>query len=189
MTKRSIMAQQGQKIADQSLFSANPSPLDCVLTLGAVNCEKARELCALMHPQCFVAVDIAGDFLHLAVAGLRGSSPGLDVRTVVADLNEEITLLGELLIRPDDVCIHVFWWERCPRRHRTCSPPHMAQAAGLAHGFYRGFVGSAPRARFSADPKRPSRAGRRAQRPQIASLIAKRRATPPVPRRAVPSGA
>jgi hypothetical protein len=49
-----------------------------------------------VHPQCFVAVDITGDFLHEAVAGLRVGFPGLDVRTVVADLNEEITLPGDL---------------------------------------------------------------------------------------------
>ena len=95
-TERAIMAQHGQEMAEQIACAARPSPLACVIELGAGNCEKARELCTLLHPQCFVAVDIAGDFLHESVAGLRESFPGLDVRAVVADLNEEIILPADL---------------------------------------------------------------------------------------------
>lgn len=95
-TERAIMAQHGQEMAEQIATASKSNTLGCVIELGAGNCEKARELCALLHPQCFVAVDIAGDFLHESVAGLRESLPGLDVRAVVADLHEEIILPGDL---------------------------------------------------------------------------------------------
>jgi L-histidine Nalpha-methyltransferase len=99
-TERAIMAQHGQEMAEQITSQTGPSPLGCVIELGAGNCEKARELCALLQPQCFVAVDIAGDFLRESVAGLRGSLPTLDVRAVVADLNEEIILPADLPAGP-----------------------------------------------------------------------------------------
>ena len=61
-----------------------------LIELGAGNCEKARALCALIEPKCFVAVDIASDFVRDAANGLRCTFPALDVRVVVADLNDEI---------------------------------------------------------------------------------------------------
>lgn len=57
-----------------------------VIELGAGNCEKARALCDLIAPRCFVAVDISGDFLQEAVARMRGAFPALDIRAVVADI-------------------------------------------------------------------------------------------------------
>lgn len=89
-TERAIMQAHGEEIGRQVGRGAT------VIELGAGNCEKARRLCALIEPGCFVAVDISADFLHQAVDGLRDAFPALDVRAVVADL------LGELAL-PDDI--------------------------------------------------------------------------------------
>ncbi|MBL8424912.1 MAG: L-histidine N(alpha)-methyltransferase [Candidatus Accumulibacter phosphatis] len=89
-TERAIMRAHGEEIGRLVGRGAT------VIELGAGNCEKARRLCALIEPACFVAVDISADFLHRAVAGLRAAFPALDVRPVVADL------LGELAL-PDDI--------------------------------------------------------------------------------------
>lgn len=89
-TERAIMQAHGEEIGRQVGRGAT------VIELGAGNCEKARHLCALIEPRCFVAVDISADFLHRAVAGLRAAFPALDVRPVVADLLDELAL-------PDDI--------------------------------------------------------------------------------------
>jgi len=89
-TERSIMETHGREIGNRIAAGAT------VIELGAGNCEKARTLCASIQPKCFVAVDISADFLHEAVAGLRSSFPALDVRTVVADLNDEIILPADV---------------------------------------------------------------------------------------------
>ncbi len=60
-----------------------------VIELGAGNCEKARALCRLIEPKCFVAIDISGDFLQQAVDRLRDVFPELDIRTVVADIFDQ----------------------------------------------------------------------------------------------------
>lgn len=85
-TERAIMQAHGEEIGRQVGRGAT------VIELGAGNCEKARHLCALLEPRCFVAVDISADFLHRAVAGLRAAFPALDVRPVVADLLDELAL-------------------------------------------------------------------------------------------------
>lgn len=89
-TERAIMQAHGEEIGRQVGRGAT------VIELGAGNCEKARRLCALIDPVCFVAVDISADFLHQAVDGLRAAFPALDVRPVVADLLDELVL-------PDDI--------------------------------------------------------------------------------------
>ena len=89
-TERSIMETHGREIGGRIAAGTT------VIELGAGNCEKARALCGLIRPRCFVAVDISADFLHEAVAGLRSSFPVLDVRTVVADLNDEIVLPADV---------------------------------------------------------------------------------------------
>ena len=89
-TERAIMQAHGDEIG--RLVGSGAT----VIELGAGNCEKARRLCALIQPTCFVAVDISADFLHQAVGGLRHAFPALDVRPVVADL------MGELAL-PDDI--------------------------------------------------------------------------------------
>lgn len=67
-----------------------------VIELGAGNCEKARALCRLLRPACFVGVDISADYLQHAVRRLRDDVPGLDARAVGADMTQGVTL-------PDDI--------------------------------------------------------------------------------------
>ncbi|HUW36614.1 MAG TPA: L-histidine N(alpha)-methyltransferase [Rhodocyclaceae bacterium] len=67
-----------------------------VIELGAGNCEKARDLCGLLRPARFVAVDIAAEFLQEAVERLRSAFPGLDARAVAADLTAKIVLPADL---------------------------------------------------------------------------------------------
>lgn len=69
----------------------------CTLVeLGAGNCQKARTLCRLVQPACFVGVDISADFLQAAVQGLRDDFPGLDARAVGGDMTQGVAL-------PDDI--------------------------------------------------------------------------------------
>lgn len=67
-----------------------------VIELGAGNCEKAKILCELIAPACFVAVDISEEFLHEAVKELRAALPTIDIRAVAGDLNREIALPADL---------------------------------------------------------------------------------------------
>jgi len=67
-----------------------------LVELGAGNCQKARSLCRLAQPACFVGVDISADFLRSAVQGLREEFPGLDARAVGGDFTQGIDL-------PDDI--------------------------------------------------------------------------------------
>lgn len=67
-----------------------------LIELGAGNCQKARNLCRLVQPACFVGVDISAEFLESAVQGLRDDFPGLDARAVAGDMTQGISL-------PDDI--------------------------------------------------------------------------------------
>lgn len=67
-----------------------------LVELGAGNCQKARTLCRLVQPACFVGVDISADFLQAAVQGLRDDFPGLDARAVGGDMTQGVAL-------PDDI--------------------------------------------------------------------------------------
>lgn len=89
-TERAIMATHADALA------LRIGPGATVIEAGAGNCEKARTLCATIRPRCFVGVDIAAAFLQQAVAGLRREFPSLDVRSVVADLLDEIVLPADL---------------------------------------------------------------------------------------------
>ncbi len=71
-------------------------PQPTLIELGAGNCEKARALFSLLRPRCFVAVDISADFIRDAVAGLQAAFPEVDIRAVVADINEEIVLPADV---------------------------------------------------------------------------------------------
>jgi dimethylhistidine N-methyltransferase len=85
-TEREIMATHARDIAQK--VGAGGTAIE----LGAGNCEKARALCQLIQPACFVAVDISAEFLHAAVAGLRADFPAMAVHPVAADLMDEIAL-------------------------------------------------------------------------------------------------
>ena len=67
-----------------------------LIELGAGNCHKARNLCRLVQPACFVGVDISVDFLEAAVQGLRDEFPGLDARAVGGDMTQSIDLPGDI---------------------------------------------------------------------------------------------
>lgn len=67
-----------------------------LVELGAGNCQKARTLCRLVQPACFVGVDISADFLQAAVQSLRDDFPGLDARAVGGDMTQGVAL-------PDDI--------------------------------------------------------------------------------------
>jgi len=67
-----------------------------VVELGAGNCQKARTLCRLVRPACFVGVDISADFLNAAVQGLREDFPGLDARALGGDMTQGVQLPGDI---------------------------------------------------------------------------------------------
>jgi L-histidine Nalpha-methyltransferase len=89
-TEHAILCMHGQDIKAGIATDAT------VIELGAGNCEKARVLCDLIKPRCFVAVDISGDFLHQAVARMREAFPALDIRAVVADIFDQAPLPSDL---------------------------------------------------------------------------------------------
>ncbi|MCF8178721.1 MAG: L-histidine N(alpha)-methyltransferase [Sulfuritalea sp.] len=89
-TERAIMKEHGAEISRQVGAGGT------VIELGAGSCEKARDLCELIQPECFVAVDISAEFLHEAADGLRAACPDLDVRVVAADLTAEMTMPADL---------------------------------------------------------------------------------------------
>ena len=89
-TERRIMAASGEDIAQRVGAGA------AVIELGAGSCEKARELCQLLAPTHFVAVDISTEFLHEAVAQLRVALPGVDVRALAADLTADVAMPADL---------------------------------------------------------------------------------------------
>jgi len=89
-TERGIMADHADDIA-KTIGTGRT-----VIELGAGNCEKARSLCRLISPKCFVAVDISAEFLQEAVKGLRSDFPALDVRVVATDLSAEVVLPPDL---------------------------------------------------------------------------------------------
>jgi len=67
-----------------------------VIELGAGSCEKARTLCRLLQPECFVGVDISADFLREGVARLCEDLPQLKAHAVAADLTRPIRLPAEV---------------------------------------------------------------------------------------------
>lgn len=67
-----------------------------LIELGAGNCQKARNLCRLLQPSCFVGVDISADFLQASIQGLRDDLPGLDARAVAGDLTQGVVLPGDI---------------------------------------------------------------------------------------------
>ena len=67
-----------------------------LIELGAGNCQKARALCRLVQPACFVGVDISAEFLQEAVQRLRQDFPALDARALAGDMTLGVAL-------PDDI--------------------------------------------------------------------------------------
>ncbi|WP_433140041.1 L-histidine N(alpha)-methyltransferase [Actinomadura nitritigenes] len=66
-----------------------------LLELGAGSGEKTRLLLGALEGtlRAYVPVDVSGDFLEEAAAGIAADHPGLTVRTVVADYEQHLHLL------------------------------------------------------------------------------------------------
>lgn len=89
-TEDALMQQHGADIA-RSLGTGRT-----LIELGAGNCQKARMLCPLIRPACFVGVDISADFLHSAVSALGRDLPWLDVRAVSGDMTRGVKLPADI---------------------------------------------------------------------------------------------
>lgn len=89
-TEAAVIAQYGDEIARAVGRGGT------VVELGAGNCQKARTLCRLLQPDCFVGVDISADFLATAVQGLSAEFPGLDARAVGGDITRGVVLPADI---------------------------------------------------------------------------------------------
>lgn len=85
-TERHILDSHAEALAQQI------PPGATVIEWGAGNCDKARQLCAVLAPGFFVALDISADCLRAGVQQLQAVCPALQVRAVVADLTLDFTL-------------------------------------------------------------------------------------------------
>lgn len=85
-TEKALLQARGTDIA------RSVGPCTSLIELGAGNCEKVRLLLPAIRPQCFVGVDVAGDFVHSAVERLAQEFPGLEVCAVEADITAPVTL-------------------------------------------------------------------------------------------------
>ncbi|MCF8151914.1 MAG: L-histidine N(alpha)-methyltransferase [Burkholderiaceae bacterium] len=89
-TERAIMLEHGAEIAGKVGAGST------VIEMGAGSCEKARDLCELIRPAHFVAIDISAEFLHQAADGLRAAFPDLDIRVLAADLTADMSMPSDL---------------------------------------------------------------------------------------------
>ena len=89
-TEQAIMATHAPEIV--RAVGANRT----VIELGAGNCQKAKDLCELIHPARFVAVDISEAFLHEAVAGMRLAFPHMTIEAIASDLTADVVLPASL---------------------------------------------------------------------------------------------
>ena len=85
-TERAILTQHGLEIAQQIGHGAT------LIDLGAGNCEKARSLFAVLQPSRYVAVDVASDFMRIALANLEGAFPEIRMVGVNSDFTTGIDL-------------------------------------------------------------------------------------------------
>lgn len=85
-TEQHILERHAPALAQQI------APGATVIEWGAGNCAKARQLCAVLAPAFFVALDISADCLHAGVQQLQALCPALQVRAVVADLTLDLVL-------------------------------------------------------------------------------------------------
>ncbi len=85
-TERAIFMQHGRDIARHIGRGAT------LIDLGAGNCEKARSLFAVLQPSRYVAVDVAAEFLRVALAGMEGAFPEICMIGVHSDFTSGIYL-------------------------------------------------------------------------------------------------
>ncbi len=90
-TEMSILRGQAADIAAQM------EPRAEIVEFGAGSCTKVRVLLdALDAPARYLPIDISGEHLSVAAAGLRHDYPGLDVQPVVADYTQRLLLPARL---------------------------------------------------------------------------------------------
>ncbi|WP_084153808.1 L-histidine N(alpha)-methyltransferase [Simplicispira psychrophila] len=89
-TEQHILASHADVLAQQI------APGATVIEWGAGNCDKARQLCAWLAPQFFVALDISADCLRTGVRQLQVACPAVQVRAVVADLTLDLVLPADV---------------------------------------------------------------------------------------------
>ena len=89
-TEQHIMATHGSAMAQQI------GPVGTVIEWGAGNCAKACQLCALLAPERFVALDISVDCLQAGAEQLQAQCPAVEVQALAADLTAELTLPPDL---------------------------------------------------------------------------------------------
>jgi dimethylhistidine N-methyltransferase len=88
-TRTEMAILQGQA-AD---IAAQIGPRAEIVEFGAGSCTKVRVLLdALDAPARYLPIDISGEHLAVAAAGLRRDYPGLDVQPVVADYTQRLLL-------------------------------------------------------------------------------------------------
>jgi L-histidine Nalpha-methyltransferase len=85
-TEREIMHTWGADI------TKSIGPGTTVIELGAGNCEKAHQLCTLLAPAHFVAIDISSEHLHTSTVQLQATLPGVQIHAIAADLTVDIVL-------------------------------------------------------------------------------------------------
>jgi dimethylhistidine N-methyltransferase len=67
-----------------------------LIDLGAGNCAKAAKMFGLLQPRQYVPVDISGEFLEAAVAGLRVAHPEIPILPVAMDFSEGLHLPAQV---------------------------------------------------------------------------------------------
>jgi len=85
-TETALLRQHAQDIARLA------GPVGALVEFGAGSATKTPLLLGATGAAAYVPVDIAGDFLARSVAELGSDRPGLDIRPVVADFSEPVTL-------------------------------------------------------------------------------------------------
>ncbi len=72
------------------------APGATVIEWGAGNCDKARQLCSLLAPARFVALDISVECLREGARRLQAACPAVQVRALAADLTAELALPADV---------------------------------------------------------------------------------------------
>lgn len=71
-------------------------PVDCLVDLGAGNCEKAARLFETFRVQRYVAVDISVNFLRDSLACLQREHPEMDMLGIGLDFSQSLALPAEV---------------------------------------------------------------------------------------------
>jgi dimethylhistidine N-methyltransferase len=89
-TEATILREHGPAIARACDTGAT------MIDLGAGNCAKAAALFPNLQPRHYVAVDIAGEFVHDAVERLRQRFPAIGMQAIGLDFSTEFDLPGSV---------------------------------------------------------------------------------------------